>query len=32
MNEKILELSNELARMKVKIQYLEKENQELRGS
>ena len=31
MNERILELSNELARMKVKIQYLEKENQELRG-
>ncbi len=32
MNERILELSNELASMKVKLEYLEKENKFLKGS
>ena len=31
MNERILELSNELASLKVKILYLEKENKTLKG-
>mgnify|MGYP001449588750 CR=1 FL=1 len=31
MNEKILELSKELARMKTKIEFLEKENEVLKG-
>jgi|TARA_B100000214_G_scaffold337187_1_gene281608 uncharacterized protein HemX len=31
MNERILELSKDLASMKVKILFLEKENEELRG-
>mgnify|MGYP003128494697 CR=1 FL=1 len=31
MNEKILKMSNELASMKVKLEYLERENNQLKG-